>query len=149
MEKFSTIYPNACAKPSPNSTMSGYLSINASYSLNACGTGRLCPFCTSCDEDQHHFLTCTHQLLNDQWKESATIIQSKLTSYDKNNPRQLIQLIDLAVTEWRTTSTPTMPTFLDQRFHYLFQVQSLIGWDHILKGQFSKMWRHHIHQDRE
>jgi hypothetical protein len=120
----------------------GWLPVNASHSINASGTGRLCPFCLSCDEDQHHFLTCTHQHLNDQWKESSTIIESKMTSYDKNTPRQLIQLIGLAVTDWRTTSTPTMPDFLDQRFHQLFQAQSLIGWDHILEGHFSKKWRH-------
>jgi hypothetical protein len=116
----------------------GWLPVNAFHSINASGTGRLCPFCVSCEEDQHHILTCTHQHLSDQWKESSTIIKSKLISYDNNTPRKLIQLIGIAVTDWRTTSTPKIPNFLDQQFHQPFQAQSLIGRDQILKGRFSK-----------
>jgi hypothetical protein len=123
-----------------------WLPVNASYSKNATGTGRLCPFCTTCDEDQHHFLSCTHPLLTDQWKEATVTIKAKLTTYDKHVHHHLIQQIGLAVTNWRTTSRPT---FLHPQFQQLFHAQSKIGWDHILKGRFSKRWRHHLQQDRE
>jgi hypothetical protein len=127
----------------------GWLPVNASYSINATGTGRLCPFCSTSDEDQQHFLSCTHQHVTNQWKEASVTIKSKLIAYDKNINRQLIQLIGHAVVHWRTTPNPTMPSFLHPTFHQLFQAQSNIGWNHIVNGRFSKKWRHHIQQDRE
>jgi hypothetical protein len=126
-----------------------WLPVNASHSMNAVGTGRLCPFCATCDEDQHHFISCTHPHLMESWSEAAGTIKSKLTSYDKLIHHHLIQLISLSVTDWRTTPTPPIPLFLHSNFHHLFLAQSKIGWNHILKGRFSKQWRHHLYQDRE
>jgi hypothetical protein len=46
----------------------------------------------------------------------------------------------LAFTEWRQTPNPPIPAFLPQRYHQLFQQQSMIGWHHILHGRFSILW---------
>jgi hypothetical protein len=126
-----------------------WLPVNASHSINAVGTGRLCPFCTSCDEDQHHFLSCTHPHITKLWNDAAVVIKSKVTAYDKNIHHHLVQLLSLSISTWRTTPHPTQPPFLQPRFHTLFQAQSNIGWHHILKGRFSKSWRHHLYRDRE
>jgi hypothetical protein len=126
-----------------------WLPVNASHSINAVGTGRLCPFCTTCDEDQHHFLCCTHPHITKLWNEAAVVIKSKVTAYDKNIHHHLIQLLSLSVSTWRTTSKPTLPPFLHPQFHNLFYAQSNIGWDHMLRGRFSKRWRHHLYQERE
>jgi hypothetical protein len=37
-----------------------WLPLNTSHSTKAIVTGKLCPFCASCDEDHHHFLSCSH-----------------------------------------------------------------------------------------
>jgi hypothetical protein len=126
-----------------------WLPVNTSYSTNATGTGRLCPFCSTCEEDQNHFLQCNHPTLTDQWANAGRNIKTKLTTYDKEIHHHLILLLSLAVTDWRTNPVPTTPTFLAPQFHQLFQSQSKIGWNHILKGRFSKQWRHHMRPDRE
>jgi hypothetical protein len=126
-----------------------WLPVNTSPSINAIGTGRLCPYCATCDEDQQHFLSCSHPHLSKQWHDSAVTVKSKLTTYDKHTHHHLIQLIGLAITSWRTTSRPPVPTLLHPQFHQLFHSQAQIGWDHIIKGRFSKRWRHHLPHDRD
>jgi hypothetical protein len=37
-----------------------WLPVNASHSLQHIGSGRLCPYCQSDQEEQHHLLTCHH-----------------------------------------------------------------------------------------
>jgi hypothetical protein len=126
-----------------------WLPVNTSYSTNATGTGRLCPFCSTCEEDQNQFLQCNHPTLTAQWTKAGRNIKTKITAYDKEIHHHLILLLSLAVTEWRTTPVPSTPPFLAPQFHQLFRSQSKIGWNHILEGRFSKQWRHHMRPYRE
>jgi hypothetical protein len=117
-----------------------WLPLNDSHSIQASGTGKLCPFCLSCNEDHQHFLCCSHQTVTESWQVAATTIKAKLISYDKHVHRQLIQLIGRALTDWKTTKEPPLPDNLPQQFIPLFQNQSQIGWHHIIYGRFSKEW---------
>jgi hypothetical protein len=45
-----------------------------------------------------------------------------------------------SITSWQTTTHPSQPTYLRPEVETLFTLQSLIGWDQILKGRFSKAW---------
>jgi hypothetical protein len=126
-----------------------WLPVQASHSINASGTGRLCPFCTTCEETQHHFMSCNHSKLSELWNNAASTIKTKITAYDKSIHHHLIQLIGLAITSWRTNPAPSVPHFLAPQFHQLLLSQAQIGWDHILKGRFSKQWRHHMQPDRD
>jgi hypothetical protein len=118
-----------------------WLPVNASYSINALGTGKLCPFCSTCDEDDKHFLSCPHPIPSQMWSKAASTITKSLIRYDKHVDRQLLRLVIAAITEWRTTPHPIRPTWLDPQFHYLFAKQSDIGWNHILLGRFSTSWQ--------
>jgi hypothetical protein len=124
-----------------------WLPLNASPSLNTIGTGRLCPFCTTCDEDHQHFLTCSHKQSVALWDEAASTVKARLISYDKQIHRHLINLIGLAITSWRGLSDPPVPDFLSPQFHDLFHRQSQIGWHHILYGRFSKAWKSHLYDN--
>jgi hypothetical protein len=124
-----------------------WLPLNASYSINAVDTVRLCPFCTTCEEDHQHFPECPHPGLNTLWQEAAISVKSKLRTYDKIVPNQLLLLIGLAITDWRNTPQPPKLEFLSQQFDNLFQHQSTIGWHHIINGRFSKTWYQHLWED--
>jgi hypothetical protein len=117
-----------------------WLPVNASYSKKSVGTAKLCPYCLSENEDHQHFLNCKHPLLTESWEKASDIIYKKIKNYNAKVNHQLIKLIKLAISEWRTTSTPQTPTFLDKKYHHLFFKQSLIGWKHILNGRFSNEW---------
>jgi hypothetical protein len=118
-----------------------WLPTNASHSFENIGTARLCPYCQSTDEDQSHFLSCTHTTSSKQWIEASTKITTNLTSFNKKINPQIIHLITMAITVWRNTPHPTQPEFLNTRFTTLFHNQSIIGWDQVLAGRFSKSWR--------
>jgi hypothetical protein len=115
-----------------------WLPLNDSHSIKASRTGKLCPFCLSCNEDNQHFLCCSHQTVTELWQVAATTTKAKLISYDKQVHRQLIQLIERAMTDWKTMKAPLVPDNLPQQFIPLFQTQSQIGWHHIIYGRFSK-----------
>jgi hypothetical protein len=117
-----------------------WLPLNASHSIQASGTGKLCPFCISCNEDHQHFLCCSHQTVTELWQVAATKTKTKLIYYDKHVHRQVIHLIVRAMTDWKTTKAPPLPDNLPQRFIPLFQTQSQIGRHHIIYGRFSKEW---------
>jgi hypothetical protein len=125
-----------------------WLPLNASHSINNLSTGKLCPFCTSCDEDHCHFLTCPHAKVNQLWLEAATTIKSKLASYDKQINHQLVRLIGHAIINWRNVKEPPLPEFLSPEFQALFRNQSLIGWNHILYGRFTKTWHNHLYDNQ-
>jgi hypothetical protein len=61
-----------------------WLPINASHSVQASGTGKLCPYCQQCDEDHHHFLSCAHPTSQQQWKNAAQLLRQKITNYNKH-----------------------------------------------------------------
>jgi hypothetical protein len=117
-----------------------WLPINTSHSLQAIGTGRLCPYCQQTEETHQHLLSCQNTALQEQWTIATQEIRQKITKYSKLIHPTIIQLIILGITEWRTTPTPTRPEFVEPQFHALFQQQSQIGWQHIINGRFSKEW---------
>ena len=104
------------------------------------GTARLCPFCSSSDESQQHFLSCHHGDLQTLWKQASDNISRKLIRYNSSFNRTILRLIGLAVTTWKTTSSPARPDFLPQSLQSLFDQQSRIGWDQISQGRFAKTW---------
>jgi hypothetical protein len=118
-----------------------WLPVNATYSINAVGTGRLCPFCLTCDKDDRHFLSCLHPTLSHLWAQAARNITKALIRYDSQIDRQILRLISEAITKWRTTPTPTVPTWLHPKYHTLFAKQSTIGWNHLILGRFSHSWQ--------
>jgi hypothetical protein len=105
----------------------GWIPVNASYSKASIGTARLCPYCTSCDKSQQHWLQCTHDKLTNMWKTAADNVARKLRKYNKNIDVKLIRLLSLAITEWRTTKSPARPAFVTPTLYALFDKQSLIG----------------------
>jgi hypothetical protein len=117
-----------------------WLPLSASHSLQAEGTGRLCPYCQQDDETHVHFLTCPHPEANQQWSGISDTIQSKLQKYNKNIDNTLIRLIRMAITHWRDTPRPPRPDFLPIQYHELFYQQSIIGWNHIIAGHFTTIW---------
>jgi hypothetical protein len=118
-----------------------WLPVNNSKSIQATDQAKLCPICSSIDEDQIHFLTCPHEFYTKLWIQSATNIKKKLFKYDKNIDHRLIQLLGIAITQWRNTTSPPIPDFLPPHYHALHQKQSSIGWNHILGGRFTKEWQ--------
>jgi hypothetical protein len=117
-----------------------WLPLNASHSLQAEGTGKLCPFCQQDDETHRHYLICNHPEANNNWVEIAQQLQSKLHKYNKNLDNMLIRLLTMAVTDWRDTPRPPRPAFLPMQYHELFHQQSIIGWNHIMAGHLTTLW---------
>jgi hypothetical protein len=118
-----------------------WLPVNASHSKASINTTRLCPFCTSCDETQQHWLECQHQDLTNAWQRASDNITRKIRAYNKNIDTKLIRLLGLAVTAWRTTRKPKRPDFLPPTMYSLFDHQAAIGWNQIILGRFSKHWQ--------
>jgi hypothetical protein len=117
-----------------------WLPTNASHSVQAEGTGRLCPYCSSDEETHQHFLTYHHPEPTQLWAQTTQQIIIKIRKYNKNIDNTLIKLITLGILEWRTTNRPERPHFVNLQYHQLFQQQCEIGWNQILHGRFSKHW---------
>jgi hypothetical protein len=117
-----------------------WLPINTAHSLQHTGTARLCPYCLQTDETHEHYLSCNHPNAKQIWLSHIQRIQQKIFKYCKNINKVLIKLIILALTEWRTTPQPIRPSFVTPIFYNLFHLQSIIGWDQILQGQFACAW---------
>jgi hypothetical protein len=118
-----------------------WLPTNAAHSQHNLGTGRLCPFCRTCEESQHHFLQCPHPQATTHWTEMANRTRNKLRQYHKNIDHRLVDLIKNSILVWRTTESPEVPTTLPQQYHQLFQAQQKIGWNQIIKGRFANEWQ--------
>jgi hypothetical protein len=101
------------------------------------GTGPLCPYCRSCEENLTHYLQSPHPEAILNWEEAATIINTKLHKYNKNVDHRLINLIITSFSHWRSTPHPQVPTTLPTQYHQLFQAQNDIGWDQIVNGRFT------------
>jgi hypothetical protein len=54
---------------------------------------------------------------------------------------QLISLLSLSISKWRTTTKQIKPGFLSNEYTTLFHHQSEIGWNQVLFGRLSKEWR--------
>jgi hypothetical protein len=83
---------------------------------------------------------CHYPPVQQQWQDASVTIHNLLKNYNLKIHHQLLKLISDATTKWRSTPHPIQPTYLDSTFTSLFQAQSQIGWDHILKGRFAKDW---------
>jgi hypothetical protein len=103
-----------------------WLPLNASHSIQAESTGKLCPYCLHEDESHQHFLQCPHPAPTLQWTNAMQQIINRLRTYNKNIDSTLIRLITLSLLEWRTTKSPPRPQFLLPQYHQLFHDQSLI-----------------------
>jgi hypothetical protein len=125
----------------------GWLPGYAAHSKMSCGTARLCPYCTSCDETQQHWLQCQHIELNTLWKVASDNAIRKIGTYIRKIDVKLLCLLTLAITKWRTTKSPPRPDFLTPNLYALFDTQSQIGWDQIILGRFSKKWIFSTEQD--
>jgi hypothetical protein len=117
-----------------------WLPVNKSYSKASIGTAKLCPFCCSEEEDQIHFLSCNHIELKSAWDKASEVLYTRLHKYNKHIHHHLLKLLTLAITQWRTTTSPEVPNFLHPKFHSLFKNQSVIGWNQIINGRFSTQW---------
>jgi hypothetical protein len=118
-----------------------WLPTNAAQSQQNLGTGRLCPYCRSCEESQHHCLQCPHPQATSHWTEAAARTRSKLRQYHKNIDHRIVNLITSSIMHWRTTEQPEIPTTLPPQYHQLFQAQQKIGWNQIIKGRFANEWQ--------
>jgi hypothetical protein len=63
-----------------------------------------------------------------------------MISYNRQIHHHLFNLLKLSITEWQTTTCPTMPGFLHLSFQYLFQRQLQIGWNQVIQGRLVKAW---------
>jgi hypothetical protein len=89
-----------------------WLLVNASHSLQAEGTGCLCPLCHQEEEDHIHFNSCQHTIVTDQWKKATDKLQKKLHNYTKSIHPTITQLLSMSLTEWENIICPTtiLPT---------------------------------------
>jgi hypothetical protein len=121
-------------------TIHQWLPVNASPTRGLLGTARLCPYCNSCEENQHHYYNCLHDDLRLKWSEAASNIRKKILKLHQDTHHQLLKLLHSAVTEWRTIEKPQRPDYLIPSFYNLFQQQSHIGWNQIILGRISQAW---------
>jgi hypothetical protein len=119
-----------------------WLPTNNLYTLQHIGTGKLCPYCQSCDKDQDHYLACTHSTITNNWTTAAKNITAKIHKCYKEIDRQLLNLLSQSIAYWRRLPTPPIPADLHPKLHQLFRQQSLIGWSQVLNGRHSWSWRH-------
>jgi hypothetical protein len=122
-----------------------WLPVNTSHSTSRLIQARLCPYCMSSEETQQHYLTCQHKDLQDQWKTAAIALRKKLLRYHSGVHHQILQLLHRSMTEWRATPNPIRPPNLNPNFYPLFQRQSEIGWDQVLKGRLTTEWLNVVH----
>jgi hypothetical protein len=113
-----------------------WLPTNASHSVQAEGTGGLCPYCKSDEETHQQYLTCNHPESTQLWTQTIQQIITKIKKYNKCIDNILIKLITLGLLEWRTTIRPERPQFVNPQYHQLFHQQSEIGWNQLLNGRF-------------
>jgi hypothetical protein len=89
-----------------------WLPLNASHSLKAEGTGRLCPVWVQTDKDHHHLLACNHPTPMTQWHISAITFQNFFRTYCKLIHPILIQLLTMSFTDWCATPKLQQPDFV-------------------------------------
>jgi hypothetical protein len=126
-----------------------WLPTNTSHSLQFVHNARLCPLCNIHDETVEHFLSCDQPCINKLWQDLALKLKQKIQKYLPTSNHQLPKLIEYSLVHWRTTMIPTFPSFLHSRFLPLFNAQSLIGWNNMLKGRFSELWLKTISSDEK
>jgi hypothetical protein len=125
----------------------GWLPLNTSHHLQLSGSARMCPLRATQEEICHHMLSRTHLPLQELWLTASKSIQQKLFKYRLQVDQQVVKLIYTAVMEWRVTTQPPSPSFLEPKYAQLFWSQSTIGWDQILKGRFSSQCMTSISSD--
>jgi hypothetical protein len=118
----------------------GWIPVNTSHSLQLKGAARLCPFCNTQDRTVLHHLSCSHNILNERRNESIANISSKLHKYVIKAPPKVIELLEMALLSWQTTSNPPPLDHLPQKLLIIFHAQSHIGWDQIVQGRLTQEW---------
>jgi hypothetical protein len=76
--------------------------------------------------------------MNASWIKAAAVIQKKATQLAIDPT--LTRLLTYSIIHWRTTNPPAVPDFVTTPYIPLFQQQTALGWDQILKGRFTKQW---------
>jgi hypothetical protein len=97
--------------------------------------------CHTTEETQDHFTTCTDTRSTLSWKQATLAIRHKANKLAIDPV--LIRLIIYALTEWRLQQELIVPAFLPQTYLLLFQQQSKIGWNQIMKGRLTHRWVYH------
>jgi hypothetical protein len=97
--------------------------------------------CNAEIETQQHFLTCTDARSRQAWIKALDAIRQK--AHKLALDPTLSRLITHAIDKWRHQNTFPIPAFLPQSYHKLFQQQSNIGWNQIIKGRLTPLWAHH------
>jgi hypothetical protein len=60
--------------------------------------------------------------------------------YNKQVHHHIIRLVFDAITKWRNFLKPSEPLYLPPKYKTLFQAQTIIGLDQLLKGRFATEW---------
>jgi hypothetical protein len=112
--------------------MHGWLPVNAHPGSGNSDDTQNCPYCLTTPETMFHFLSCTHQsaVLPRQVKIRA--IQQHLRS-TQTHP-DMCQVITSAL----DTNNGDMP--ISTTMQAIQAKQSIIGWDHVLKGNLTLEW---------
>jgi hypothetical protein len=109
----------------------GWLPVNGHPGVGKLGNARLCPYCTSAEETQDHFLSCCHITPTHQRRQLYLRIQTHLK---KHRTHQELTKTILAGLEGQLL-TPTNAHILS-----LHAAQQQIGWPHLMKGNLSMSW---------
>jgi hypothetical protein len=73
-------------------------------------------------------------------KAASLQVKQTMHKYNKNVDPQLISLLTLSISKWRTTTKPIKPGFLSNEYTTLCNHQSEIGWNQVLCCCLSKEW---------
>jgi hypothetical protein len=108
-----------------------WLPVNGHPGSGKTGEAKFCPYCNTTEETLPHFLSCCHPTAAaHRTTMQASVRQHLLKS--KTHP----QLIHLVLSSLQNQSDPVAtPETAD-----LIQRQQKIGWDHVLKGNWSLSW---------
>ena len=96
-----------------------------------------CPYCIDTPETFQHLLRCQHP--------EAPIFRENLLKtinticIQRRAPKIIRTTLYSWISAWLTHETPTRET-LDPRLHLLYDAQSTIGWDLMLRGFFANEW---------
>jgi hypothetical protein len=89
-----------------------WIPVITSQSLRFKVEWKLCPFCYAQDENVIHQLLCSQLIINEVWIQYVINVTQKLLIYSIKVPSRLIELVEVSVVSWKTTSRPIQPAYL-------------------------------------